>query len=303
MKGLVPSVPLSCGSVLMHANVYVGDKVPFGLLLGRPWQRGNFVSIEECEDGTYLLFKDKNLDVRHEVLVTPEDIVIPDPYSHEYFNHIKQATAYVNAIFVKDVDQTVPMDVDGPVDESGTSQVNESRLLTGPQESKGLVTYDADTTDDNEVEFPGLHVPQTASKFRTMSNMWAATAINLLSNSLSTNDEAVPMKVKGKKPLRILDKDSWQLVQVLMKRDTRDWRKTSGYLHAVRKPIESSTKSRKRAAADNLKRLVLNNARIKRLWALTRKIQDVTQYISDQVRNSWRGKTYSYGEGSRRSTG
>ena len=118
-----------------------------------------------------------------------------------------------------------------------------------------------------------------------MSDVWAATATSLLSHFLSTNDEAVPTKAKGKQP-RILDEDSWRLVQVLMKQNTRDWRKTSGYLQSVRKPMEASTKSQKRATADHLKRLALNNTRIKRLWTLTRKIQNATQYISDQVRNN-----------------
>ncbi|CAL1712335.1 unnamed protein product [Somion occarium] len=72
LSGLVPNVPLNCGGVLTHANIYVGTQVPFKLLLGRPWQRGNYVSIDEREDGTYLLFKDKHLNVRHELLVNPE---------------------------------------------------------------------------------------------------------------------------------------------------------------------------------------------------------------------------------------
>ena len=53
LNGLVANVPLSCRNVSTFANVYVGDKVPFDLLLGRPWQRGNFVSIDGHEDGTY----------------------------------------------------------------------------------------------------------------------------------------------------------------------------------------------------------------------------------------------------------
>lgn len=38
LRGHVSKVPLSCGSVMTHANLYIGDKVPFDLLLGRPWQ-------------------------------------------------------------------------------------------------------------------------------------------------------------------------------------------------------------------------------------------------------------------------
>jgi hypothetical protein len=76
LHGIVENVPLNCGGVMTHANLYVGTHVPFDLLLGRPWQRGNFVSIDERRDGTYLLFKDpQNLEeARYEVLVTPDSM-------------------------------------------------------------------------------------------------------------------------------------------------------------------------------------------------------------------------------------
>ena len=45
--GLVQHVPLNCGSVSTEANLYVGEHMPFQLLLGRPWQRGNYVSIDK----------------------------------------------------------------------------------------------------------------------------------------------------------------------------------------------------------------------------------------------------------------
>ena len=70
LEGMVANVPLNCGDVATKANLYVGTHVPFELLLGRPWQRGNFVSIDERRNGTYLLFKDpKNLEPRYEILV------------------------------------------------------------------------------------------------------------------------------------------------------------------------------------------------------------------------------------------
>src|SRR6202451_748577 len=73
LGGIVENVPLDYGSVRTRANLFVGAHVPFDLLLGRPWQRGNFVSIDERRDGTYLLFKDpKDLEARYEVLVTPD---------------------------------------------------------------------------------------------------------------------------------------------------------------------------------------------------------------------------------------
>jgi hypothetical protein len=74
LLGLVQNVPLHCGGVATHGNLYVGSHVPFQLLLGRPWQRGNFISIDERQDGTWLVFKDpKDFEPRYEILVQPEE--------------------------------------------------------------------------------------------------------------------------------------------------------------------------------------------------------------------------------------
>lgn len=73
LKGLISNVSFACGGVHTRTGLYVGENVPFQLLLGRPWQRKNFVSIDERSDGTYLLFKDpQGLKTRFELLVTPE---------------------------------------------------------------------------------------------------------------------------------------------------------------------------------------------------------------------------------------
>jgi predicted XRE-type DNA-binding protein len=47
LVGLVVNVPLSCGSVETTANLFTEGRLPFDSLLGRPWQRGNFISIDE----------------------------------------------------------------------------------------------------------------------------------------------------------------------------------------------------------------------------------------------------------------
>jgi hypothetical protein len=57
LKGYVSNVQLTCGSVTTAGNFYMGDSVPFDLLLGRPWQRDNLVSIDERLQGTYLIFR------------------------------------------------------------------------------------------------------------------------------------------------------------------------------------------------------------------------------------------------------
>ncbi|KAJ7720407.1 hypothetical protein B0H16DRAFT_1738829 [Mycena metata] len=74
LRGYLKDVSMVMGGVETTASFWVGEKVPFDVLLGRPWQRGNFVSIEERRDGTYLSFKDpESGDNRYELLVDEGD--------------------------------------------------------------------------------------------------------------------------------------------------------------------------------------------------------------------------------------
>ncbi|ETW86496.1 hypothetical protein HETIRDRAFT_307664 [Heterobasidion irregulare TC 32-1] len=62
--GLIEDIQLQFGGITTWTSLYIGENLPFSMLLGRPWQRGNFVGIDERKDGTYLQFKDlDNLDV------------------------------------------------------------------------------------------------------------------------------------------------------------------------------------------------------------------------------------------------
>ncbi|KAI0038542.1 hypothetical protein FA95DRAFT_1505439, partial [Auriscalpium vulgare] len=56
LLGLVTDVHLQFGAVVAPADMYVAEHVPFMLLLGRPWQLQNYVSIDERTRGTYLVF-------------------------------------------------------------------------------------------------------------------------------------------------------------------------------------------------------------------------------------------------------
>lgn len=77
-------MPLNCGKVSTKANLYVRSHIPFELLLGQPWQRGNYVSIDKRKNRTYLLFKDlENLEPRYEILVAMEK-KIPSVGFNEY---------------------------------------------------------------------------------------------------------------------------------------------------------------------------------------------------------------------------
>ncbi|KAJ7434798.1 hypothetical protein B0H11DRAFT_2369528 [Mycena galericulata] len=74
LRGYLKDVLLTMGGVGTRASFWVGDKVPFEVLLGRPWQRGNYVSIDERRDGTYLVFRDPDSgENRFELLVDESD--------------------------------------------------------------------------------------------------------------------------------------------------------------------------------------------------------------------------------------
>ncbi|KAJ7155936.1 hypothetical protein C8R43DRAFT_949480 [Mycena crocata] len=74
LRGWVDDVEFDCGGALITTGLWVSQQAPFDLLLGRPWQRGNLVSIDEHEEGTYLVFKDRHTRRRrYELLVIPQD--------------------------------------------------------------------------------------------------------------------------------------------------------------------------------------------------------------------------------------
>lgn len=80
LNGFVRDVNLTAGSIFTTTSLHVGQTVPFDLLLGRPWQQGNYVSIVERKSGTYLLFNDPDTDEVHHELCA---ISRMRPTSHE----------------------------------------------------------------------------------------------------------------------------------------------------------------------------------------------------------------------------
>jgi hypothetical protein len=74
LTGFLRKVRLTCGTVDTYCNLHVGNNLAFDLLLGRKWQKENYVSIVERQDGTYLEFRDRRTDnTKQEVLVSPVD--------------------------------------------------------------------------------------------------------------------------------------------------------------------------------------------------------------------------------------
>ncbi|KAJ7714997.1 hypothetical protein B0H16DRAFT_1742328 [Mycena metata] len=79
LQGRISGVEFNCGGARTTANLWVSQKAPFELLLGRPWQRGNLVSIDERKEGTYLIFKDpETRQPRYELLAVPYDGPLAD---------------------------------------------------------------------------------------------------------------------------------------------------------------------------------------------------------------------------------
>ena len=75
LKGMMAKVLLTCGPNETVSDIHVGENVSFDFLLGRPWQRGNLVSIDERLQGTFLVFKNpRTLKVQSEIFVTPDSM-------------------------------------------------------------------------------------------------------------------------------------------------------------------------------------------------------------------------------------
>jgi hypothetical protein len=72
LRGLVSQVSINIGAILTTAKIYVGKEVPFDILLGRPWQIHNLVSIHERPTGTWLEFENSPTNSQvFEALVVP----------------------------------------------------------------------------------------------------------------------------------------------------------------------------------------------------------------------------------------
>ena len=80
MEGRCHNVNLTAGNLVTTTDLWVGKKVPFSLLLGRPWQRRNRISIDERETGTWLCRRDPS-DRK-----IWETCVVPAKHAEEFFN-------------------------------------------------------------------------------------------------------------------------------------------------------------------------------------------------------------------------
>ncbi|OSC96325.1 hypothetical protein PYCCODRAFT_1472714 [Trametes coccinea BRFM310] len=74
LLGIVEDIPLKIGHIKTPITAYIQEKAPFDGLLGRLWQQAHKISIEEREDGTYLMFPPTERYPKSEMLVAwPSD--------------------------------------------------------------------------------------------------------------------------------------------------------------------------------------------------------------------------------------
>lgn len=91
LRGLLTNVPLFCGSVCTPADLYVKEGAPFEMLLGRPWQRENLITIDERPTGTYIIFKDADEEL--EIKVTEDRPEKHDDVDQEWNTYLITAGA------------------------------------------------------------------------------------------------------------------------------------------------------------------------------------------------------------------
>ena len=126
LKGFLKEVTLTCGTISTICDLHVGDNLPFDLLLGRSWQRNNYVTIAEKKDGTYLEFRDRDTD-----LPKSEIILSPSPTIPTKVRNFEQQ-AYALAIHPEDED------------EQSNEQTTDQSDNTSEDESFGYPSEDPD---------------------------------------------------------------------------------------------------------------------------------------------------------------
>jgi hypothetical protein len=91
LKGIIPDLELKIGGLITTSNYWVTTTCPLDILLGRPWQRQNLVSIDERTEGTYLRFNKVNGDRVMEILVMPHE----ETHSHHTSGHAAPHNSYL----------------------------------------------------------------------------------------------------------------------------------------------------------------------------------------------------------------
>ena len=71
---LVPEMTFQIGIVDCKTSFWISDNCPPEILLGRPWQIENKVTIAEKDDGTHLVLMDQKYDPKFSILLRPNQL-------------------------------------------------------------------------------------------------------------------------------------------------------------------------------------------------------------------------------------
>ncbi|KAJ6461527.1 hypothetical protein C8R47DRAFT_1241016 [Mycena vitilis] len=202
LRGYLKDVLLLTGGVESRASFWIGDKVPFEILLGRPWQRGNFVSIDERKDGTYLVFRDPETGGnRHELLVDDDDDLPTLSMSLAQYHTLPMPGAYMMQVVEPTASESPSTELnsddslyEGYVSESQAdlereifgseaSDSDEETIITSPHSHPPCSHTDAD---------PKFHSPYTRSPLcATCEVLLRENVFQKLENQDSDVDEIV----------------------------------------------------------------------------------------------------------------
>ena len=136
LVGKIDNVPLRCGGVLTNATLFVGQQLPFDLLLGRPWQRNNLVSIEERINGTYVVFRNhERPSLTCELLVEEQ---IPKPFyllDNSWPEELVENESWPTELIDKNEVDVALMTLDEPTEstEEGTSTTKDTGQIRPSQ--------------------------------------------------------------------------------------------------------------------------------------------------------------------------
>lgn len=157
LKGLIRGVSLRNGDIETFADFYIGEGVPFQVLLGRPWQVENKVSIEQRDTGAYLVFptqgrSGKKLELPTATKPAHFDSTLlaatPFPYQEDPYD----------SIFDSETDSKPE---DGPENSGSFGDAYTFNVQDYDEVSSELKPHsDSDSQDDNETNYYSNHQHQ-----------------------------------------------------------------------------------------------------------------------------------------------
>ena len=196
LEGYIQDVELKAGAVDTYANIWIGQQVPFDLLLGRPWQRGNLVSIDERAQGTYLLFKglqNGKLLNQFEIMITPE----PVP---KHMANFMQSLRSVNCNFASTAQLAIQDSAS--IGENSEANISQESFDSMP-ELESVHSSDYDIVEESRQESMPETPDNPTENISELAEINATVALAKTSDSVEKEELIVPDLQPIAKPLTL----------------------------------------------------------------------------------------------------